>query len=100
MDSEAAVTWRTKVLALIEKNKRYPEAARPRREQGTAQVSFALDRKGMVTNARVIQSSGSSALDEEAVALLKRAEPFPAPPADFPGDSVVVKRLPIRFTIK
>ena len=98
-DSEAVVTWRTKLLALIEKNKRYPEAARPRREQGTAQVSFALDRKGIVANARVIQSSGSSALDQEAVALLKRAEPFPAPPATFPGDSVVV-RLPIRFTVK
>ncbi|MBR1226295.1 MULTISPECIES: energy transducer TonB [unclassified Bradyrhizobium] len=96
-DSEAVVTWRTKVLALIEKNKRYPEAARPR--QGTARVSFALDRKGMVANARVIESSGSSALDEEAVALLKRAEPFPTPPATFPGDSVVV-RLPIRFTVK
>ncbi len=57
-------------------------------QQGTARVSFALDRKGMVANARVIESSGSSALDEEAVALLKRAEPFPAPPANFPGDSL------------
>jgi len=98
-NSEAVVTWRTQLLALIEKNKRYPEAARSRREQGIAQVSFALDRKGMVANARVIQSSGSSALDSEAVALLKRAEPFPAPPATFPGEFVVV-RLPIRFTVK
>lgn len=98
-NSEAVVTWRTQLLALIERNKRYPEAARSRREQGIAQVSFALDRKGMVANARVIQSSGSSALDEEAVALLKRAEPFPAPPATFPGEFVVV-RLPIRFTVK
>ncbi|MBN8986782.1 MAG: energy transducer TonB [Rhizobiales bacterium] len=98
-ESEAVVTWRTKLLAMIEKNKRYPEAARPRREQGTAQVSFSLDRKGMVANAHVTQSSGSSALDAEAVALLKRAEPFPAPPATFPGEFVVV-RLPIRFTVK
>lgn len=97
MNSEAVVTWRTKVLALIEKNKRYPETARPR--QGTARVSFALDRKGMVSNARVIESSGSSALDAEAVALLKRAEPFPAPPSIFPGEFVVV-RQPIRFTVK
>lgn len=98
-NSEAVVTWRTRVLALVEKNKRYPEAARSRREQGTAQVSFTLDRKGMVVNARVNQSSGSSALDEEALALLKRAQPFPAPPAAFPGEFVVV-RQPIRFTVK
>ncbi|NOJ45689.1 energy transducer TonB [Bradyrhizobium archetypum] len=98
-NSEAVVTWRTQVLALIEKNKRYPEAARPRREQGTAQVSFTLDRKGMVANARLVQSSGSSALDAEAIALLKRAQPFPAPPASFPGEFVIV-RQPIRFTVK
>ena len=84
---------------MVEKNKRYPEAARARREQGTAQVSFTLDRKGMVVNARVAQTSGSSALDAEAIALLKRAEPFPAPPATFPGEFVVV-RQPIRFTVK
>ncbi|MDE5451429.1 TonB family protein [Bradyrhizobium sp. CSA112] len=98
-NSEAVVTWRTQVLALVEKNKRYPEAARSRREQGTAQVSFTLDRKGMVINARVTQSSGSNALDEEAIALLRRAQPFPAPPATFPGEFVVV-RQPIRFTVK
>jgi protein TonB len=98
-NSEAVVTWRTQVLALVEKNKRYPETARSRREQGTAQVSFTLDRKGMVVSARVTQSSGSGALDEEALALLKRAQPFPAPPATFPGELVVV-RQPIRFTVK
>ncbi|MFG3594835.1 energy transducer TonB [Bradyrhizobium sp. RDI18] len=98
-NSEAVVTWRTQVLALVEKNKRYPEAARSRREQGTAQVSFTLDRKGMVVSARLTQSSGSGALDEEALALLKRAQPFPAPPAMFPGEFVVV-RQPIRFTVK
>ena len=98
-NSEAVVTWRTKVLALVEKNKRYPEAARSRREQGTAQVSFTLDRQGMVVSARLTQSSGSGALDDEAIALLKRAQPFPAPPATFPGEFVVVKQ-PIRFTVK
>lgn len=97
-NSEAVVTWRTQVLALVEKNKRYPEAAR-RREQGVAQVSFTLDRKGMVVNSRVTQSSGSVALDDEALAVLKRAQPFPAPPSIIPGDLVVV-RQPIRFTVK
>ena len=98
-NSEAVVTWRTQVLALIERNKRYPAAAQARREQGTAQVSFTLDRKGMVVDSHVTRSSGASALDEEAVALLKRAQPFPVPPANLQSDLVVV-RLPIRFTVK
>ncbi|MGQ0683903.1 TonB family protein [Bradyrhizobium sp.] len=98
-NSEAVATWRTQVLALVERNKRYPEAARARREQGTAQVSFTLDRKGMLVNARITQSSGSGVLDEEAIALLKRAQPFPAPPAAFPGELILV-RQPIRFTVR
>jgi len=98
-NAEAIATWRSQVLALIERNKRYPEAARPRREQGTAQVRFMLDRSGRVSDAHVVQSSGSSALDSEAIALLQRAQPFPAPPETFAGQMVAVK-VPIRFTMK
>lgn len=98
-NEQAVATWRSQILALIERNKRYPEAARSRHEQGITQVRFMLDRKGQVSNAEVTQSSGSSALDAEAVALLQRAQPFPAPPAAFPGQRVAVK-LPIRFTVK
>ncbi|MCK1735184.1 energy transducer TonB [Bradyrhizobium sp. 138] len=98
-DSQALATWRSQILALVERNKRYPEAARSRREQGITQVRFTLDHGGMVGDAHVIQSSGSDALDSEAVALLKRAQPFPAPPDTLAGNVVVV-RLPIRFTVK
>ncbi|MCA1510190.1 energy transducer TonB [Bradyrhizobium sp. NBAIM01] len=96
---QAIATWRSQILALVERNKRYPEAARSRHEQGITQVRFMLDRKGLVSDAQVTQSSGSSGLDDEAIALLKRAQPFPAPPDTLAGPSVAV-RLPIRFTVK
>ena len=38
------------------------------------------NRKGMVIASRVAASSGSPALDQEAMALVRRAQPFPAPP--------------------
>jgi periplasmic protein TonB len=98
-NAAAVITWQTQILALIERNKRYPDAARSRREQGTAHVAFTLDRKGLVVNAHLRQSSGVTTLDDEALALLKRAQPFPVPPTTIPGDVVVV-RLPIRFTVK
>jgi periplasmic protein TonB len=98
-NERAVATWRSQILALVERNKRYPEAARSRHEQGITQVRFMLDREGRVSDAQVTQSSGSSALDNEAIALLQRAQPFPAPPAAFAGQSVAVK-LPIRFTVK
>jgi TonB family protein len=45
-------------------------------------------------DSRVVRSSGASALDEEALALLRRAQPFPPPPRDWrPSASI----SPCRF---
>jgi protein TonB len=98
-DSAAAKTWRREILALIERNKRYPAAAESRREQGIAHVFFSLDRKGRVVETRIEKSSGVGSLDEEALALLRRIRSFPVPPPEFPGEQVTL-RLPLRFNLK
>jgi protein TonB len=97
--SNAVPTWKTQIVALLERNKRYPEAAQSRRQQGIAQVFFRLDRQGRVIDSRVVRSSGASALDEEALALLRRAQPFPPPPPELPGERVDLT-VPIRFNLK
>jgi protein TonB len=98
-NSKAVAAWRTQILALIERNKRYPLAAQSRRQEGVAQVLFTLDRNGRVLDSRIAKSSGAAALDAEALALLRRAQPFPAPPPDVPGESVAVA-LPLRFSLR
>jgi periplasmic protein TonB len=97
--SNAVPTWKTHILALLERNKRYPEAAQSRHQQGVAQVFFSIDRQGRVLNSRVVRSSGTSALDDEALALLRRAEPFPPPPPELPGARVDLT-VPIRFNLR
>jgi len=97
--SSAVPTWKTEILALLERNKRYPEAAQSRHQQGTAQVFFSLDRQGRVIDSRVVRSSGASALDEEALTLLRRAQPFPPPPPELSGQRVDLS-VPIRFNLK
>ena len=92
-------TWKTQIVALLERNKHYPAAAQSRREQGVAQVFFSLDRQGRVINSRIARSSGANALDEEALALLRRAQPFPAPPRELPGVHVDLT-VPIRFNLR
>ena len=98
-NSNAVPTWKTQIVALLERNKRYPAAAQSRREQGVAQVFFSLDRQGRVINSRIARSSGANALDEEALALLRRAQPFPAPPRELPGERVDLT-VPIRFNLR
>ena len=97
--SNAVPTWKTHILALLERNKRYPEAAQSRHQEGVAQVFFSLDRQGRVINSRVVRSSGAGALDDEALALLRRAEPFPPPPPELPGARVDLM-VPIRFNLR
>ena len=97
-DANEIPSWKRKVVALLERNKRYPAMARARNDKGTAQLAFSLDRQGKVTAARVAQSSGSVALDQEALDLLRRAQPFPPPPAAMPGAQVDLT-VPVRFNV-
>ena len=97
-DSNAIPTWKKLVVGALERNKRYPAAAQSRGEKGTAQLAFSLDRHGKVTASRIVKSSGSAALDQETLDLLRRAQPFPAPPAAMPGAQIDLT-VPIRFNM-
>jgi protein TonB len=62
--------------------KRISRIARPRvRAQGRAVISFSIAPGGGLARISVARSSGSSALDQAAVALIRKAAPFPRPPA-------------------
>jgi protein TonB len=95
--SNAIPTWKSSVAALLERNKRYPPGAK--NDRGVAQIAFSLDRKGRVTSSRIMASSGSSALDREALDMIQRAQPFPPPPAALPGAEVSLT-VPVRFNMR
>jgi protein TonB len=97
--SNAVPTWKSQIVALLERNKRYPHEAHARGQHGIVQVLFTLDRAGLLRESRVVRSSGAAALDEEALALLRRAQPFPPPPAEMPGATVDLT-VPVRFNLK
>ncbi len=98
-NSDAIPTWRSRVVSMLERNKRYPSAAQARREQGTAQLAFSLDRQGRVTSSRILRSSGSAALDNETLQLVRRAQPFPPPPSELSGGEISLS-VPIKFNIR
>jgi protein TonB len=89
-------TWKSRLMARLERAKRYPSGARRRGEQGTAYVSFALDAQGRVLSAQLARSSGHAELDEEVLALVRRASPLPPPPPGVPGTITA----PVRFSIR
>jgi protein TonB len=92
-------SWEKSLVSHLNRYKRYPDEARARGVRGDVSVRFTLDRTGHVTAAQVVHSSGSVSLDEEALAVLQRASPLPAPPDQVAGATFDLV-LPIQFRIK
>lgn len=90
--SASPATWRSMLMAHLNRHKRMP----PGGGRGTAQVVFVIDRSGRVVSARLLQSAGESTLDQEAVALARRASPVPPPPPNIGGGTVTLS-VPVRF---
>lgn len=91
--SVSPASWRGTLLAHLNRYKRFPGGANP----GTVQVSFSIDRSGRVLSARLVSGSGDAALDEEAVSMIRRASPVPAPPAGL-GGSTIALAVPVKFS--
>lgn len=97
--NNAVPTWQGTLRAHLERHKHYPSTAQLRRQQGVSTVRFTMTRDGKVTMARLERGAGYTLLDEEALALLERAQPLPAMPAEMPGDQVELV-VPIQFFLR
>jgi protein TonB len=97
--SDAIPTWRGELTSRLQRAKRYPDSARSNGQQGVAIATFTMDRAGHVLAALLVRSSGFPGLDEEAVALIRRAEPLPAMPDEMPGSTVTLT-VPVAFSLR
>jgi protein TonB len=91
--SVSPASWRSALMAHLNRHKRFP----PGGSRGTATIAFTIDRSGRVLSARLARSSGDATLDQEAIALARRASPVPAPPPDIGKGGSVLLAVPIRF---
>lgn len=91
--------WYSGIVMRIERNKAYPRAARERGETGVAQLAFSIDRQGHVLSSAIVKSSGYPALDQESIATVRRAQPFPPPPQDLDGAKFDFT-VPVKFNIR
>jgi len=76
----ATPEWTSKVRQLLAAKQDYPRAAQMRGDEGTAKIKLDVAADGSVAAVDLVQPSGSSLLDKEALALAKKVGAFPAPP--------------------
>jgi protein TonB len=93
-EQRARLTWQKELAVHLDKHKRYP-SDRTQREARIV-IAFVLDRTGHVLSASIAQSSGDASFDAAALAMMRRADPVPAPPA-LVADEGLSFTLPVNF---
>lgn len=86
-----------RLIAHVERHKRYPRDAARQGIAGTTGLAITIDRQGRLAGASLARRSGHAILDEEALAVARRAAPYPRPPEGV-GGATVTFSVTLRFS--
>ena len=87
------------ILHWLQRHRRYPRSALRLRLQGEVEVKFSLSREGLLLHSAVVKSSGYALLDQAALELLQRAQPYPLPALEGGIDQLELS-LPVAFQLE
>jgi protein TonB len=71
--------WTKQIAKIIAAKQTYPKSAQDHNEEGTARVKVYVGATGTVERTELVATSGSAALDREALIAPTRAGTLPAP---------------------
>lgn len=97
--NEAMLRYQDMVKQRIEEVRKYPSWAKRQEIEGEVYINFIVLSNGLSRDIKIIRSSGSKILDEEAVETVKRASPFPSIPKEI-SNSWVQMEVFIVFRLK
>ena len=82
----------------VQRFKEYPESAKSAHIEGRVHIEFVLLNDGTLSDIKILKSSRHKNLDEAALEAIKKAAPFPRPPA-FLFKTPVTMRISILFEL-
>jgi protein TonB len=88
-----SANWGRKISAYFELHKKYPSG---KKVAAQLKLALVLDRLGRVISVDVKESSGDSEFDRAAIAMVRRSDPVPKPPAGL-TDEEFPFTLPVKF---
>ena len=94
-----ASSYSALVLAHLQRFRVYPDQARAAGITGVSTVRFTLGAGGNVVSVSLASSSGQGMLDQAALAMVRRAAPFPPIPPSL-GRGSMTFAAPIRFNLR
>lgn len=96
-ESEIKKRYEQKISLWLAKHKHYPAAARMLGQHGRPILRIRVDRQGNIKFSAIDQSTGYRLIDDAALEMVKRANPLPAPPANYPGEQLLEFLIPVTF---
>ena len=85
--------WSREAIEKVAQHRTTPRSAQLRGDKGVVQMAISVDGNGMITDYRMVQSSGSPILDREADLIMMRVGSFDPPPERAPQKVTI----PIRW---
>ena len=98
-EAQETENYALRISKIIMNNKQYPKIAQMRGWQGTVIADLEIDSKGTVISIKIKKSSTYEVLDNEALEMIRKASPFPAPPYNLRGKNFNVL-VPISFKLE
>jgi protein TonB len=85
------------ISKLIAKHRFYPPLARSKAIKGNGVVRLRINRQGKIVERRMETSTGDKMLDEAALEMVRRANPLPAVPKNYPAGAFVEFLVPVAY---
>lgn len=98
-NAEAAAAYKKLLAAWLEKHKYYPRRARRLRIEGEGWLRIRIDHAGRAQDIRLERTTGNRLLDQAALDIARRADPFPALPKNNAGRELEFI-VPISFVMR
>lgn len=84
----------------IQQYKTYPDEARQKGLQGEAIVRIRIDRQGNIRYFVLQKETGHVILDRAVITMLKRANPVPPVPENYPAGALLEFLVPVSFKLQ
>ena len=98
--AEAKARYEQTISAWLQRHRVVPEAARTLGQHGSPVVRVRINRQGAVIYFAVERSSGYQLIDQAAMDMVRRSNPFPTPPAQYPGGQLLEFLMPVTFNLR
>jgi len=97
-EQKEIVTRYEKLIGLwVQKFQVYPEELRGKNIDAGTTARLQIDRQGNIRNFALEGSTGTPDLDRSAIEMIRRANPVPAVPIDYPAGETFEFTIPISF---